>query len=67
MAAALSAGRLAVNSSDWDLSADWMLETVLVRQILAKGASCFNAKSMEFIVVAWGLEASSAGTMIGLE
>ena len=65
--AALSAARFSENSLDLVLSADWTLETVLLRQVLANDGLCFNAKAIEFIVVAWGLEASSSGTIIGLE
>ena len=38
-----------------------------MRQVLANEGSCSLANSMEFIVVACGLEVSCSGTMIGLE
>jgi hypothetical protein len=50
-----------------DKKADSILETVLVRQALAKDGSCRFVNSMELRVVAWGLEASCSGTIIGCE
>jgi len=52
---------------DLDMRADSILETVLEKQALAKDGSCRFANSMELRVVAWGLEASCSGTMIGCE
>ena len=67
VAEALSLATFAEKSRELDLRADWICETVLVRQALANEGSCCLANSMEFIVVAWGLKASCAGTIIGLE
>ena len=47
--------------------ADWILDTVSVRQAFANEGSCSLANAIELIVVAWGLEASCAGTKIRLE
>ena len=66
-AAVLSSAIFAEKSLELDLRADWILETVLVRQAFANEGSCCLVNSMEFIVVASGLEASCSGTMIGLE
>ena len=67
VATVFSSAIFAEKSLELDLRADWILETVLVRQAFANEGSCCFAKSTEFIIVAWGLVASCAGTMIGLE
>jgi hypothetical protein len=67
MAAVFRAATDSARSLDFELRADSILEIVLVRQTLAKEGSCRSAYFMEFIAVAWGLEESCAGTMIGLE
>ena len=56
-----------MRSFDLDLRADSILKTVLERKALAKDGLCCFENSMEFIVAAWGQEASYTGTMIGLE
>ena len=67
IAAFFSSVTFAEKRAELDLRTDWTLETVLVRQAFANVGSCSFAKPIEFIVVAWGLEASCEGTMIGLE
>ena len=43
------------------------METVLEKQALANDGSCRTVYSMEFKVVAWGLEVTCTGTMIVVE
>jgi hypothetical protein len=54
-------------SLDLDKRADSILETVLEKQALAKDLLCRFVNSIEFRMVAWGLETSCSGTMIGCE
>ena len=67
MAAVFKAETRLDKSLDLDNRADSILETVLERQALAKDWSCRFVNAMELRVVAWGLEASCSGTMIGCE
>ena len=67
MAAVLRAAVDSARSLDFELRDVAILETVLERQALAKDGSYCSVYSMEFRVVAWGLEASCVGIMIGLE
>ena len=67
MAAVFRAEVWVDRSLDLDMRADSILETVLEKQALAKDGSCRFVNSMELRVVAWGLEASCSGTIIGCE
>ena len=67
MAAVFRAEILVDRRLDLDMSEESILETVLARQVLAKDGSCCFVNSIELRVVAWGLETSCSGTMIGWE